>query len=204
MLRERQVERAEAMIESGKKAKKERRNPNDPARFIGKMAVTDDGEVAKIRQYLDIEKIEDESRYDGLYAVATDLLEDNVKEILKVSEGRWQIEECFRIMKTDFEARPIYLQDETQIKAHFLTCFLALIMYRYLERKLKQAFTCENILNKLREMEFAMVQEQGFMPLYSRDSLTDALHEIGGFRTDYEFIIKQLMKTIQKKSKGRK
>ena len=204
MLRERQVERAEAMIESGKKAKKERRNPNDPARFIGKMAVTDDGEVAKIRQYLDTEKIEDESHYDGLYAVATDLLEDDVKEILKVSEGRWQIEECFRIMKTDFEARPIYLQDETQIKAHFLTCFLALIMYRYLERELKQAFTCENILNKLREMEFAMVQEQGFMPLYSRDSLTDALHEIGGFRTDYEFITKQLMKTIQKKSKGRK
>ena len=127
-----------------------------------------------------------------------------MKEILKVSEGRWQIEECFRIMKTDFEARPIYLQDETQIKAHFLTCFLVLIMYRYLERELKQAFTCENILNKLREMEFAMVQEQGFMPLYSRDSLTDALHEIGGFRTDYEFITKQLMKTIQKKSKGRK
>ena len=185
VLRERQVERAEQMTESGRKAKKERRNPNDPARFIGKMAVTDDGEVAKIRQYLGTGKIEEESRYDGLYAVATDLLEDDVNEILKVSEGRWQIEECFRIMKTDFEARPIYLQDETRIKAHFLTCFLALIMY------------------KLREMDFAMVQEQGFMPLYRRDSLTDALHEIGGFRTDYEFITKQQMKTIQKKSKGR-
>ena len=203
VLRERQVERAEQMTESGRKAKKERRNPNDPARFIGKMAVTDDGEVAKIRQYLDTGKIEEESHYDGLYAVATDLLEDDVNEILKVSEGRWQIEECFRIMKTDFEARPIYLQDETRIKAHFLTCFLALIMYRYLERELNQAYTCESILNKLREMDFAMVQEQGFMPLYRRDSLTDALHEIGGFRTDYEFITKQQMKTIQKKSKGR-
>ena len=204
LLRERQVDRAEKMLESGKKAKKERRNPNDPARFIGKMAVTDDGEVAKIRQYLDTEKIEAESRYDGLYAVATDLLEDDVNEILRVSEGRWQIEECFRIMKTDFEARPVYLQDETRIKAHFLTCFLALIMYRYLERELKQKCTCEAILKKLRSMDFAIVQEQGYMPLYQRDSLTDALHEIGGFRTDYEFITKQQMKTIQKMSKGRK
>lgn len=204
LLRERQVDRAEKMLESGKKAKKERRNPNDPARFIGKMAVTDDGKVAKIQQYLDTEKIEDESRYDGLYAVATDLLEDDVNEILRVSEGRWQIEECFRIMKTDFEARPVYLQDETRIKAHFLTCFLALIMYRYLERELKQQYTCEAILAKLRSMDFASVQEQGYMPLYQRDSLTDALHDIGGFHTDYEFITKQQMKTIQKMSKGRK
>ena len=204
LLRERQVDRAEKMLESGKKAKKERRNPNDPARFIGKMAVTDDGEIAKIRQYLDTDKIEDESRYDGLYAVATDLLEDDVNEILKVSEGRWQIEECFRIMKTDFEARPVYLQDETRIKAHFLTCFLALIMYRYLERELKQQYTCEAILEKLRSMDFASVQEQGYIPLYKRDSLTDALHEIGDFHTDYEFITKQQMKTIQKLSKGRK
>jgi len=204
LLRERQVDRAEKMLESGKKAKKERRNPNDPARFIGKMAVTDDGEVAKIQQYLDTEKIEDESRYDGLYAVATDLLEDDVNEILRVSEGRWQIEECFRIMKTDFEARQVYLQDETRIKAHFLTCFLALIMYRYLERELKQQYTCEAILAKLRSMDFASVQEQGYMPLYQRDSLTDALHDIGGFHTDYEFITKQQMKTIQKMSKGRK
>lgn len=127
-----------------------------------------------------------------------------MNEILKVSEGRWQIEECFRIMKTDFEARPIYLQDETRIKAHFLTCFLALIIYRYLERKLNHAYTCESILNKLRQMDFAIIQEQGFIPLYTRDSLTDALHEIGGFRTDFEFITKQQMKIIQKKSKGRK
>lgn len=204
LLRERQVDRAEKMIASGKKAKKERRNPNDPARFIGKMAVTDDGEVARIQQYLDTDKIEDESRYDGLYAVATDLLEDDVNEILKVSEGRWQIEECFRIMKTDFEARPVYLQDETRIKAHFLTCFLALIIYRYLERELNQQYTCEAILDKLRSMDFASVQEQGYMPLYKRDSLTDALHEIAGFHTDYEFITKRQMKTIQKFSKGRK
>ena len=203
LLRERQVDRAEKMLESGKKAKKERRNPNDPARFIGKMAVTDDGEVAKIQQYLDTEKIEDESRYDGLYAVATDLLEDDVNEILRVSEGRWQIEECFRIMKTDFEARPVYLQDETRIKAHFLTCFLALIMYRYLERELKQQYTCEAILDKLRSMDFASVQEQGYAPLFEKDELSDALHETVDFRLDNEFISKLRMREIQKKSKCR-
>lgn len=86
--------------------KKERGNPNDPARFIGKVAVTEDGETAKIYNYLDTEKIEQEALYDGMYAVTTDLLDDDVKDILKVSEGRWEIEECFRIMKTDFETRP--------------------------------------------------------------------------------------------------
>lgn len=86
--------------------KKERGNPNDSARFIGKVAVTEDGETAKIYNYLDTEKIEQEALYDGMYAVTTDLLDDDVKDILKVSEGRWEIEECFRIMKTDFKTRP--------------------------------------------------------------------------------------------------
>ena len=184
--------------------KKERGNPNDPARFIGKVAVTEDGETAKIYNYLDTEKIEQEALYDGMYAVTTDLLDDDVKDILKVSEGRWEIEECFRIMKTDFETRPVFLQDDIRIKAHFLICFLALVIYRYLERDLENAFSCETILNKLRTMNFADIQEQGFIPLYTRDKLTDALHTVCGFETDYKFITKRQMKNIQKKSKGRK
>lgn len=201
-IRESQVERAKQMLNSGA-VKKERRNPNDPARFIGKTATTEEGEVAKIQNYLDVEKIDEEALYDGLYAVTTDLLDDNVKDILKVSEGRWEIEECFRIMKTDFEARPVYLQDEIRIRAHFLTCFLSLVIYRYLEKDLEDTYTCESILEKLRSMNFADVQEQGFIPLYKRDHLTDALHEVCGFHTDLNFITKSQMKTIQKKSKGR-
>lgn len=201
-IRDAQVERAEKMLKSGK-IKKERRNPNDPARFIGKTAVTEDGEIAKFETYLDTDKIEDEALYDGLYAVTTDLLDDDVKDILKVSEGRWEIEECFRIMKTDFEARPIYLQDEIRIKAHFLICFLALVIYRYMEKSLGNTYTCETILEKLKTMNFADVQEQGFIPLYTRDKLTDALHSVCGFETDFQFITKSQMKTIQKKSKGR-
>lgn len=201
-IRNGQVERAQKMIDSGK-TKKERRNPVDPARFIGTVAVTQDGETADIHKFLDEEKVESEARYDGLYAVCTDLLDDDVSNILKVSEGRWQIEQCFRIMKTDFSARPIYLQDESRIKAHFLVCFLSLLSYRILEKRLDCKYTCDEILSTLRTMNFAKVQEQGFIPLYEREMITDDLHRVCGFCTDYQFITKSQMKTIQKKSKGR-
>lgn len=201
-IRDKQVKRAEKMLETGN-TKKNSKNPNDPARFIGKMAVTEDGEAADIKQYLDEDKIAEEAQYDGLYAVCTDLLDDEVGDILKVSEARWQIEECFRIMKTDFSARPVYLQDENRIKAHFLICFLALIVYRYLEKKLDLIYTCEELLDTLKGMNFAEIQEQGFIPLYKREAITDALHEVCGFRTDYQFITKSKMRTIQKKSKGK-
>lgn len=201
-LRERQVERAEKMLNLGK-SRRQRKNPNDPARFIGTVAVTEDGEKAKIHSFLDEDKIANEEQYDGLYAVCTDLLDDDVKDILRVSEGRWQIEECFRILKTDFSARPVYLQDENRIKAHFLICFLSLILYRILEKKLDYKYTCEEILDTLKSMNFAEVQEQGFVPLYRRLKITDDLHNICGFRTDFQFITKSQMKTIQKNSKGK-
>ena len=201
-LRSKQVERAQKMLDSGK-TKKNRKNPNDPARFIGALAATKEGEAADIHHYLDENKIAEESKYDGLYAVCTDLLDDKVGDILKVSEGRWQIEECFRIMKTDFSARPVYLQDENCIKAHFLICFLSLMLYRFLEKKLDSKYTCEELLDTLKSMNFVNVQEQGFIPTYKRERITDALHDACGFRTDYQFITKSTMKTIQKKSKGR-
>ena len=201
-VRDAQVERAEKMITSGN-TKKQRKNPNDPARFIGTIAATEDGEAAKIHTFLDENKIANEEQFDGLYAVCTDLLDDDVNDILKVSEGRWQIEECFRIMKTDFSARPVYLQNENRIKAHFLICFLALLTYRILEKKLDYKYTCEELLDTLKGMNFAKLQEQGFVPLYKRLKITDNLHEACGFRTDYQFITKSQMKTIQKKSKGK-
>ena len=201
-IRDRQVERAQKMLDSGN-TKKNRKNPNDPARFIETVAATKEGEAAAIHHYLDESKIEEEAKYDGLYAVCTDLLDDAVSDILKVSEGRWQIEECFRIMKTDFSARPVYLQDENRIKAHFLICFLALTIYRFLEKKLDSKYTCEELLDALKAINFVDVKEQGFMPTYKREPITDALHDVCGFRTDYQFITKSKMKTIQKESKGR-
>ena len=199
-IRDKQVERAQKMLDSGN-TKKNRKNPNDPARFIEKTAVTPEGEAADIKYSLDENKITEETLYDGLYAVCTDHLDDNVADILKVSEGRWQIEECFRIMKTDFSARPVYLQDENRIQAHFLICFLALTIYRFLEKKMDLKYTCEELLETLKAINFAEIQEQGYIPLYKREAITDDLHEACGFRTDYQFITKSKMRTIQKKSK---
>lgn len=199
-IRERQVERARMMLAEGK-CRKTRRNPNDPARFIDKTAVTGDGEIADILYFLDEQKIEEESRYDGFYAVCTDLFDDEPGDILKVSEGRWQIESCFRIMKTDFSARPVYVQRQDRIRAHFLVCFLALLLYRCLEKKLDKQYTCPEILDTLRKFAFADVMGQGFMPAYEVTKLTDELHRISGFDTDFEFITKSKMRSIQKKSK---
>ena len=99
--------------------------------------------------------------------------------------------------------RPAFVRLEDRIKAHFLTCFLALLVYRILEKKLGGGYTCEMVLETLRGMDFADIESQGYMPLYKRSKLTDQLHEAGGFRTDYQFITKQKMREIQKKSKGR-
>ncbi len=149
------------------------------------------------------DKVAEEARYDGLYAVCTDLIDDDVKEILKVSKGRWQIEECFRIMKTDFSASPVYIRRDDRIEAHFLTCFFALLVYRLLEKQLESKYTCEEILDKLKSINFADIKGQGYMPTYVQDELTDALHKICGFRTDYEFITKSDMRTIEKQRKQR-
>ena len=183
--------------------KRQRKNPNDPARFVNKIAATKEGEKAEIHYYLDLEKIAEEEKYDGLYAVCTDLLDDDVADILKVSEGRWQIEDCFRTMKTDFDARPVYVSREDRIQAHFLICFLALLHFRLLKKALKTPCTTEQLLHILRSIKFADIEEQGFMPVYERQRITDELHEACGFRTDYQFITKRKMKEIQKKSKRR-
>lgn len=201
-VRAEQIARAEKMVASGS-LKRQRRNPNDPARFVNKIAATKDGEKAAIHYYLDQEKIAEEEQYDGLYAVCTDLLDDDVADILKVSEGRWQIEDCFRTMKTEFDARPVYVSREDRIKAHFLICFLALLHFRLLKREFKNPCTTEQLLNTLKDIKFADVEDQGFMPVYERKQITDELHEICGFRTDYQFITKRKMKQIQKKSKRR-
>ena len=201
-IRSEQIARAEKMVSSGS-IKRQRRNPNDPARFINKAAATKEGEKAQIHYYLDLEAVAEEEKYDGLYAVCTDLLDDNVADILKISEGRWQIEDCFRTMKTDFDARPVYVSREDRIRSHFLICFLALLHFRLLKRELKTPCTTEQLLEVLKNIRFADIGEQGFMPVYERQQITDELHDICGFRTDYEFITKRKMKEIQKKSKQR-
>ena len=123
--------------------------------------------------------------YDGLYAVCTNL-EDPVEEIVKVNHSRWEIEESFRIMKSEFMVRPVFHRKEDMIKAHFTTCFLALIVYRYLEKELNEKYTVTEIIDTLKEMNMKLENKNSYIPNYTRTDLTDDLHDKFGFRTDYE------------------
>lgn len=195
-IRGRQVERAMKMIQGPGKCRRGK-NQNDPARFIHKTSVTPDGEIADQALYaLDEERIREEAMYDGFYAVVTNL-EDDPSEIIKINKRRWEIEENFRIMKSDFEARPVYVQRDDSIKAHFLTCYISLLVYRLLEKKLGEEFTCNQILETLREMNMTLLsKDSGYIPAYKRTKLTDALHNTFKFRTDFEFITKSSMRSI--------
>ena len=195
-IRGRQVERAMNMIQGPGKCRRGK-NQNDPTRFIHKTSVTPDGEIADQALYaLDEERIREEAMYDGFYAVVTNL-EDDPSEIIKINKRRWEIEENFRIMKSDFEARPVYVQRDDRIKAHFLTCYISLLVYRLLEKKLGEEFTCNQILETLREMNMTLLsKDSGYIPAYKRTKLTDALHNTFKFRTDFEFITKSSMRSI--------
>jgi transposase len=199
-VRNRQIERARKLME--KPSAVDRRPQNDAKRFIKKTPFTSDGEIANKAMYeLDETSIAEESKYDGFYAVCTNL-DDDPADIAKINHDRWEIEESFRIMKSEFEARPVYLQRDDRIEAHFLTCFIALMIYRILEKKLGDKYTCEEIIKTLRDMDMRMVGEHGYIPSYTRTELTDTLHENAGFRTDYELITPKSMAGIIRRTKG--
>lgn len=202
-IRERQITRAEKILDSGVSGLK-KHHQNDCKRFIKKTNLTSDGEIAEKEIYeLDQSVIEKESVYDGFYAVCTNL-DDSPSRIVKINHRRWEIEECFRIMKTDFRSRPAYVRTDDRIQAHFMTCFLSLILFRYLEKALDYKYTCEEILYTLREMNFLSVNSEGYIPTYTRTDLTDSLHEAFGFRTDHQIISQRKMKKIFRDTKNPK
>ena len=199
-IRNNQISRAKKIIASNpnklKKAKQ-----NDPKRFIKTLNVTKDGELAEKSIYtINQSVIDEEAKYDGLYAVCTNL-EDSVEDIIRVNKRRWEIEESFRIMKTDFKSRPVYHSKDEMIKAHFITCFLSLIIYRYVEKKLDEKYTAPEIIDTLRDMNMKLENETSYIPNYIRTDLTDALHDKFGFRTDFEVISEKNIKKILKQTK---
>lgn len=202
-IREKQITRAQSIIARGA-AGKYGKGQNDPKRFIKSECCTIDGELAKYHSYsLNQEMIDQEARFDGFYGICTDL-EDKASDIIRTNGGRWIIEDCFRITKTDFEARPVYLQRDDRIKAHFLTCFLALILYKYLAKKVNRAgyrFSANKIISTLKEMNFVSVAGEGYIPTYTRTDLTNNLHGSAGFRTDTQIVSKQKMRSIISESK---
>lgn len=199
-IRNGQIERAEKMIANGKSAI-EKKKQSDPKRFVKTDHATSEGEIAKKSvSYLDEKSIIAEEQYDGFYAVCTNL-EDEPESIIKVNKRRWEIEECFRIMKTDFKARPVYVKRQDRILAHFITCFIALIVYRYLEMKLNGKYTIDQILSTLQEMNFVKHEGKGYQPVYTRTEVTDALHEAFGFCTSKQIVPTKKMKNICSQTK---
>ena len=198
-IRNNQIERAKKIIENNPK-KIGKAKQNDPKRFIETINTTSSGEIAEETHYsINQSIIDEEAKYDGLYAVCTNL-EDDVQDIIKINHKRWEIEESFRIMKSEFNARPVFYSNEDAIKAHFLICFLALTIYRYLEKKLGEKYTVGEIIDSLKEMDLS-VKDGDYIPNYTRTNLTDDLHEKFGFRTDFEILTEKNLKKIIKNTK---
>lgn len=194
-IRNNQIERAKKSIESNQVTRKGK-NQNDYRRFIESTNSTKTGEIAENTSYsINQEIIDEEEKYDGYYALTTNLVGD-INEIFRIVKGRWEIKESFRIMKSDFLARPVNLSREDRIKAHFMTCFISLFIYRLLEKKLDYKYTTPQILDTLRNMTVLEQKGLGFEPEYERTTLTDDLHEIFKFNTDLEIVSYKKMKKI--------
>mgnify|MGYP003617340594 FL=1 len=202
-IRRAQLERATKLVQKSPQ-KIGKYNQNDVKRFISKQSITPDGEIAGKDVYsIDADRILKEEMFDGYYGICTNL-EDDVQSILRINHQRWEIEESFRIMKTEFQARPVYLSRDDRIYAHFTTCFLALTLYRFLEKILKERFTCHRIIESLRNMNFYKVKSQGYIPTYVSDDFTDLLNEKFQLQTDRQIITSQEMKNIFKTTKNKK
>ena len=164
---------------------------NNAKRFIKKENITDDGECAEKYKLYYKENLEKyEAQFDGLYALCVpEKTEGNIEEILQISKGRWEIEESFRIMKSEFKARPVYLHLDERIKAHFTICYLSLLVYRILEKeKLQDKYTTEEIISTLKDMLSNKVDGLGFKQLYQKSKITTDLNSNYEFNLDQKFI----------------
>ncbi len=207
-LKQHQLERAQTLVDEinkkNEKAKKKAeietikisKNQNDPKRFIKTKAITSNGECANYIEYsIDNRIFEEEEKYNGLYGITTNLIDDT-ETIIKVIKGRWEIEESFRIMKDDFDSGTVHLSREDRIKGHFVTCFLSLFIYRYLEHQLDDKYTVKEIVSKLREMNLLEQKGKGYEPAYKRTDLTDDLHQFLRVTTDNQIITYKKIKKI--------
>lgn len=198
-IRAEHIERAQMIIERGGLRPK---GSNDPSRFVRQLYFDDDGVICnESLAYLNQKRIQDETLYDGFYCVATNL-EDSADVILKANRRHWEIEESFRILKSEFRTRPVYLSKDDRILAHFLICFMALYLFRILEKGLGEEFTVETIVSTLRHMDFLENKNHGYMPTYKRSNLTDKLHQNAGFYTDFEILTVKDMKKVIRQSKN--
>lgn len=198
-IRGRQVERADKKLKSREPLKNN--HPNSPNRFIQRTSVTDHGELANDHYQINEKAIELEAQFDGFYCVATNL-ETTIEDIIGINQGRWEIEESFRLLKMEFKSRPVYLSTENRIKAHFLVCYLSLLVFRILEKRMASEHTISEIIQALKNMKITKLTEDAYIPHYTRTNVTDKLHEASGFRTDYQLLQKKYLKQLERNIKS--
>ena len=200
-IRDAQIERAKKLISSPSKFDKY--SSQDCKRFIKNIAF--DSKTAEIIARdlsLDIDAINEEAKFDGYYALVTNL-EDSDEEIIKINHNRWEIEESFRIMKTDFKSRPVYLQNENRIRSHFLTCYLALLIYRILEQKLNDNhhYSTNQIISSLKDMNLFKLKNIGYTPAFTNNEFYSRICELFDLSLNKEGIRIDKIKKIIKNSK---
>ena len=202
-IRNRQVERAKKLLKN-LDPETYKKGPHDVTRFIKRTSSTRSGEKVTDKYELDQSVIEEEEKYDGFYAVATNL-DDPAKDILEVSANRYKIEDCFRMMKTNFSSRPVFHQKRERIIAHFMICYTALLIYRLLEKKLDMYgthFTVNSIIETLNNMDVANVEDMCYMSTYTNSAVCTSLNAITGLELDKKYYQpKELNKKIKKISK---
>lgn len=181
-----------------------KKGPHDVTRFIKRTSSTKSGDKITDRYEIDQSVIDEEEKYDGFYAVATNL-DDSAKDIIEISANRYKIEDCFRVMKSNFSARPVYHQKRDRIIAHFMICYTALLIYRILEKKLnlnKTHFTIDNVIDTLNSMEVANIEDMCYMSTYTSSQVCTALNAIIDLGLDKKYYQpKELNKKIKKISK---
>ena len=199
-IRNRQIERAKKLLKNID-PDSYKKGPNDVTRFIKRTSSTKSGEAATDKYELDLSVIAKEEKYDGFYAVATNL-DDPAKDILEVSANRYKIEDCFRVMKTNFSARPVFHQKRERIIAHFMICYTALLIYRLLEKKLEiygMHFTIDNMIETLNSMEVVSLEDMCYMSTYTNSEICTSLNAITGLELDKKYYQpKELNKKIKK------
>lgn len=182
-------------------------SPKNFKSYIIEDKCTSDGIAAEqsVGFHIDYDRVREEEKYDGFYAICTNLEEytdktgrkhHTISDLLKINRARWEIEESFRIMKLQMKARPVFHRNDKAVKAHFAICFIALFLYRVLEHRMGDKFTTDRILAALRDMDALRVEHEGYIPTFTRTDLTDKLFEISGFRLDTEIIMLKKLKSI--------
>ena len=202
-IRNRQIERAKKLLKD-LDPETYKKGPHDVTRFIKRTSCTESGEAVMDSYEIDQAVIDKEEKYDGFYAVATNL-DDDAKTVIRISSNRYKIEDCFRITKTNLSARPVYHQKPRRITAHFMVCYTALLIYRLLETKLNRYgihFSIENIIETLKNMEAANIEDMCYMSTYDNSKVCTALNAIWGLGLDKKYYQpKELNKKIKKISK---